>query len=97
MKLFHEEEVEAKSTSVGSFNMYFNLSKTLTDDAKELLKLQTTDADHEFTTTDAIETIVSVSKPAFKNKPALMNLYQVHCLNCMYRFYVEHRSKGLPV
>ena len=63
IKLFYEEEVEAKSTSVGSFNMYFNLSKTLTDDAKELLKLQTTDADHEFTTTDAIETIVSVFKP----------------------------------
>ena len=38
IKLFYEEEVGAKSTSVGSFNMSFNMSKTLTDDAKELLK-----------------------------------------------------------
>ena len=50
IKLFYEEEVGAKSTSVGSFNMYFNLS----------------------TTTDAMKTIVSVSKNVFKNKASLM-------------------------
>ena len=31
IKLFYEEEVGAKSTTVGSFNMYFNLSKILTN------------------------------------------------------------------
>ena len=86
IKLFYEDKVGAKSTSVGSFNIHFNLSKTLTDDAKDLLKQWTTDADQEFTTTDAMKTIVSVSKNAFKNKLTLMNQYQQHCINCMYRF-----------
>ena len=48
--MFDEEEVSAKSASVTSFNMYFNLSKTLTDEVKELLKLKTGDADQEFMT-----------------------------------------------
>jgi hypothetical protein len=95
IKLFYEEEVGAKSTSVGTFNMYFNLSKTLTDEAKELLKIRTGDADHEFTTTDAMKTIVSVSKNVFKNKPALLNQYLQHCINCMYRFYIAHGEKRL--
>ena len=95
IKLFYEEEVGAKSTSVGSFNMYFNLSKTLTDEAKDLIKLRTSDADQEFMTTDAMKTIVSVSKNVFKNKPALMNQYQQHCINCMYRFYIAHGEKRL--
>ena len=34
IKLFYETEVGEKAMSAGSFNLYFNLSKTLTDAAK---------------------------------------------------------------
>ena len=93
--MFYEEEGGAKSSHVGSFNFYFNLSKTLTDGAKDLLKPRTSDADQEFMTTDAMKTNVSVKKNVFKNKPALMNQYQQHCINCMYRFYIAHGEKRL--
>ena len=42
--------------SAGSFNLYFNLPKTLTDAAKELLQARTTDPTHDFYTTDAMKT-----------------------------------------
>ena len=54
-KLFYETEVGEKAMSAGSFNLYFNLSKTLTDAAKELLKSRTTDANPDFCTTDAMK------------------------------------------
>ena len=59
--------------SAGSFNLYFNLSKTLTDAAKELLKARTTDSTHDFCTTDAMKTVIHVSKNVFKNRPMLVN------------------------
>ena len=62
IKLFYETEVGEKAMSAGSFNLYFNLSKTLTDAAKELLKARTTDATHDFCTTDAMKTVIHVSK-----------------------------------
>ena len=61
-KLIYETEVGEKAISASSFNLYFNLSKTLTDAAKELLKARTTDATHNFFTTDAMKTVIHVSK-----------------------------------
>ena len=34
IKAFYDNEVGAKAMSAGSFNLYFNLSKTLTQNAK---------------------------------------------------------------
>jgi hypothetical protein len=59
-RFFYETEVGAKAMSAGSFNLYLNLSKTLTLAAKELLKDRTTDDDHEFSTTDAMKTVLHV-------------------------------------
>ena len=70
--------------SAGSFNLYFNLSKCLTQDAKDLLKARTSDADHEFCTTDAMKTVIHVTKNIFKNKPTLANQYQIYSIDCMY-------------
>ena len=61
--------------TAGSFNLYFNFSKTLTYAAKELLKHRTPDAEHEFSTTDAMKTVLHVSKNVLKTKPNLVNKY----------------------
>ena len=68
--------------SAGSFILYFNMSKT--EDAKALLKARTSDADHEFCTTDAMKTVIHVTKNIFKNKPTLANQYQIYSIDCMY-------------
>ena len=87
----------AKAMSAGSFNLYFNLLKTLTHAAKKLLKARTTDADHEFSTTDAMKTVLHVSKNVFKNKPNLVNEYELNCIDCMYRYFFAHGEKNCQV
>ena len=81
--------------SAGSFNLYYNLSKTLTDEAKELLKARTTDANHDFCTTDAMKTVIHVSKNVFKNRGTLVRDYQIYSIDLMYRHYVSSGEKKL--
>ena len=95
IKAFYDNEVGAKAMSAGSFNLYFNLSKCLTQDAKDLLKARTSDADHEFCTTDAMKTVIHVTKNIFKNKPTLANQYQIYSIDCMYRYYISSGEKKL--
>jgi len=95
IKQFYETEVGEKAMSAGSFNLYFNLSKTLTEDAKELLKARTTDANHDFCTTDAMKTVIHVSKNVFKNRGTLVRDYQIYSIDLMYRHYVSSGEKKL--
>ena len=81
--------------SAGSFNLYYNLSKTLTDEAKELLKAHTTDANHDFCTTDAMKTVIHVSKNVFKNRATLVRDYQIYSIDLMYRHCVSSGEKKL--
>ena len=95
IKQFYETEVGEKAMSAGSFNLYYNLSKTLTDEAKELLKARTTYANHNFCTTDAMKTVIHVSKNVFKNRPMLVRDYQIYSIDLMYRHYVSSGEKKL--
>ena len=81
--------------SAGSFNLCYNLSKTLTDEAKELLKARTTDANHDFCTTDAMKTVIHVLKNVFKNRPTLVRDYQIYSIDLMYHHYVSSGEKKL--
>ena len=80
--------------SAGSFNLDFNLSKCLTQDAKDLLKARTSDADHEFCTTDAMKTVIHVTKIFSKiNPPLQISMKSIPSIVCIDSTFPLGRRK----